>query len=420
MSKTKKIISLILMVVLVMTMATVAIVSTSAATKVYFEDSYSWGNIHAYCYGGSGEILGYWPGTACQDEGNGVWSIELSSTPDFIIFHGNDDTNQTSNIPFAGENMIAKLTGEWIQGDYKMVAVAEFSVYSDAPATEATTVATEATTQATEATTQATEATTQTPVAPPAATGIDVDGTIYNVAVGTTVNYTVDVTAAQLFEDVQAYVTYDSEKLELVKITSDKADVEDWEAAGAVRCPNLGEVYYNEGIDGIVKFNGSEVFGYDFTEGKTLVTLQFVVKDTAYSAIDLIIEEMSIKGGKTSYFADNKAVVTDGITIKETLDIVIIESSEDEPTEPVTTEPATTEAPTTEAPTTEAPTTEATEPATTVPAPATTDATGATEAPATEKADTPVTGATSLIYVALAMMAMAACAVVVLRKKVNG
>ncbi len=429
MSTTKKIISMIVMVALVMTMATVALVSTSAAAKVYFEDSLSWGNIHAYCFGGDGELLGSWPGQPCKDEGNGIWSIELSGAPQAVIFHANDDTNQTSNINFAGDSMIAKLTGEWIQGDYKMVAVAEFSAYAqtpdapvatgdvatpDVPTTAPTTEATVPTTEATVPTTEATQPTN------PAETGINVNGTIYDVPVGTTVTYTATVTADKLFEDVQAYVAYDSTVLELVRITSEDPDLADWEVEGPVRCPNLENVLFNGGIDGVVKFNASDVAGFDFKDGKVLVTLEFVVKDTAYSAIELVVDEMTIKGGAESYFTDGAASVTEGIAIVETLTFEEEKETTPDESQPITTEPITTEPITTEPITTEPITTEPGTTAGTVPAPSTGDATGTEEVPTTGEADLPPTGAATYIYVAMAMMAMAACAVVVLRKKVNG
>ncbi|MDO5124711.1 MAG: LPXTG cell wall anchor domain-containing protein, partial [Eubacteriales bacterium] len=59
-----------------------------------------------------------------------------------------------------------------------------------------------------------------------------------------------------------------------------------------------------------------------------------------------------------------------------------------------------------------------TEPAETT-APDATDGTSVTDA-TNAPADAPSTGAAAYIYVVLAVLSMAACAVVVLRKKVNG
>ncbi|MBR2724298.1 MAG: starch-binding protein [Ruminococcus sp.] len=578
MSKTKKIISLLITVALIMTMATVAIVSTSAAVKVYFEDSLNWGNIHAYCYGGDGELLGPWVGTACTDEGDGIWSIELSGTPETIIFHANDDATQTSNIPFAGDGMIAKLTGEWAAGEYgKTVAVAEFVDYEEpgdddpADGTTAGDVVADPTTtggvdtpvdgetitvyftnnwafatqniywwkgeencgewpgvamtaagqngagedvysaevpadaegiifsgiddrdgETLRQTVDITDfadgkgffckeevtgddgkvliavesydynpggeiitttvdggeiitttvdggeiitttvdggeiiTTTVGGDDTPAETGIDVAGTTYDVPAGTTVTYKVDLTAARLFENIQAFVSYDSTKLELVRIKSDDPDVADWEVEGPVRCPNLDGVIFNAGTEGLVKFNSSKVSGYNFKEENVLVTLEFVVKDTAKNTIALTIEEMTIKGdGTESYFTGGQAVITEGITVVESLDYVgptttVTTSEITTVTEPKTTvtEPKTT---VTEPKTTVTePKTTVTEPKTTVTVPdPSTDPSNIVGTTPSGGVDTPPTGAAAYIYIAIAIMAMVACAVVVLRKKAN-
>ncbi|MDO5124658.1 MAG: starch-binding protein, partial [Eubacteriales bacterium] len=137
MSKTKKIISVILAVALVMTMATVAIVSASAAdtVKVYFENT-SWGAIYAYVWGGAdGEALGAWPGAACTDEGNGIWSVDIPADCTNVIFNNNSGS-QTNNMENPGQTMIAKLTGSQSQGDYQMVDDAAWEAYG-APETTA-------------------------------------------------------------------------------------------------------------------------------------------------------------------------------------------------------------------------------------------------------------------------------------------
>ncbi len=129
---------------------------TEPLYKVYFEDSLSWGNIHVYCYGGDGELLGKWPGKPCKYEGDKVWSIEFYGTPEAIIFHANDNANQTQNISFEGGNMKATLTGEWIRGDYKDVAVAIWQRYAPIPTTN-----TKPTTQPTDPTEQPSQEPTQ-------------------------------------------------------------------------------------------------------------------------------------------------------------------------------------------------------------------------------------------------------------------
>ncbi|MGN0452621.1 MAG: starch-binding protein [Ruminococcus sp.] len=323
MSKTKKIISLLLAVALIMTMATVAIVSASAATKVYF-DGTGWGSVNAYTYvsGGSSEGLGAWPGTACNDEGNGIWSIEIPDDCTHVIF--NDGSNQTMDLVNPGATQIAKLTGNMVPGAFSDVCEAVWEDYAGGEATEATTAAvTEATTVAeSEATTaaeaEATEATTEAPIAPGTS---DAFVTTADAKTGDTVIYTADLTAAKLFENIQATVTYDATKLELVRVKSDDPDIEDWKVEGPAYCPNLANgIVLNAGTPGAVDFNASNIQGYNFKNGAVLITLEFKAIADGATDIALAVEEMTMTSGD-SYFSDGVAVTTDGIEFAVAADV---------------------------------------------------------------------------------------------------
>ena len=459
MSKTKKVISVVLALALVMAMAAVAMVSASASSKVYFEDSNGWGTVYAYCYGGDGEMFGTWPGSPCTDEGNGIRSIEMTGTPEAVIFNNNNAGSQTSNIIYEGTDKIAKLTGNMVQGDYQMVDEAIWEAYGDvevttteapatttvaatteapatttAAATEApvtttaaavvTTVATEPsevvtttaasvdeTTVATEPSevvttvvtepsevvttvaTEPSEATTTVATEPSevtttvaAANGIVVDGTEYTAKAGDEVVYKATLKTPALIEDVQGFVTYDADKLTLTNCDT----------------TNLGDAaIVNTEEAGVVYFNASVVKGLDFTGDISLIELTFTVVDENGAEIALTIEEMTEKDGD-SYFTESQKV-NDAVVVTETLAVP------EEVTTAPTTVPVTTEA------TTAATTTEGTAAATTA---AKTDATSKTDAPVAE--DVPPTGASVAIYAVIAVLAMAAAAVVVLRKKVNG
>ncbi len=506
----KKIISVLLAVVMVLAMGTVALVSVSAdlaslpeqpadTNRYYFYMPEQWCNDYTtsagiYWWEGT-DAHTAWPGIeANKADADGVFYYDVPTDVTTIIWNntvdGGKDTTldiykaavQTKNIPcqwydpgesdtypdgipeeegFNGmiyvtdcaqkqiDDFGGKLTygGEWYYyygdgkyGTAKNEADAE-TVYTD-PAfnidqyeedpgigqpTEAPTDVepTEAPTQApttvepTEAPTQApttvepTEVPSQAPTdAPAPTTVITVGGVEYPAQVGDTLTYTVDVTAARLFENIQASVTFDPEMLELQLITSDDPDVADWEVQGPEYCKNLDGVIFNAGIAGTVKFNASKVAGYNFKEGANLITLEFTVKEDAASEIAISIEEMTIKGGTESYFTGGEASVTEGITVVETLaGNTVVEP----PTQAPTDEP--TDAPT-QAPTVVEPTEAPTQAPTKAPA---TDPTSATQPGTTApKAEAPETGAAAYIYVVVAVLAMAACAVVVLRKKVNG
>lgn len=138
---------------------------------------------------------------------------------------------------------------------------------------------------------------------------IKVNDSEYSAKVGSTVTYTVDMTAAELFENIQAVITYDSDALEIIPYTVEKPAV-----------PNLDNAIININNPGYVKFNHTDVDGVDFTDGKVLITLRFNVKKAVESEIDLNIDVMTIIGDEDHYFLNGKPVKEDGIVISETLE----------------------------------------------------------------------------------------------------
>ena len=436
--------------------------TTGDSATVYFSNGKGWETVYIHYWDAAGAGT-TWPGEAMEfaftnEYSQDVYKYTVPAGTAGIIFTAGESGPQTQDIKEgivnnAGFYIDMESTqnelGHWGYGTWTYEP-------TDTPVdtTPTETTPADTTPSATETTPADTtpSATETTPAeTTPAGTGITVAGTTTDAAVDSTVKYVVDLTAARLFENIQAIVTYDADKLELVRIKSDDPDVEDWEVEGPAFCPNLDGVILNAGTEGVVKFNASKVAGYNFKEEKNLVTLEFKVKDTAANEIALTIEEMTIKGGDESYFTGGQAVITEGITVEEYLvaDTPIVTVPTTEKTEPTTektepttektepttekTEPTTEKVepttekvePTTEKvePTTEKvePTTEKVEPTTgkVEPTTAKPDATSKTEA-SKPAVDTPPTGAATYVYVVLAVLAMAACAVVVLRKKVNG
>ena len=434
MSKTKKVISVVLAAALIMAMATVAMVSASAATTVYFENSEGWADVCAYVWGGAlGEEFGAWPGTPCTNVEGNIWTIDIPDDCTNVIFNNNDNGAQTNNLVNPGSTQIAKLgdgteVNEFGQpmtvygwepyGDVEETTAAPTTtvaatteapatttaaateVVTTAAATEATEVVTTvAATEATEATevvttaaaTEATEVvTTAAATEAPAANGIVVAGTEYTAKAGDEVVYKATLKTPAFIEDVQGFVTYDADKLTLTNCDT----------------TNLGDAaIVNTEEAGVVYFNASVVKGLDFTGDISLIELTFTVVEENGAEIALTIEEMTEKDGD-SYFTESQKV-NDAVVVTETLAVP------EEVTTAPTTAPVTTEATTAAA--SEATTVAATTAAATVEK---TDATSVTDAPVTP--DVPVTGSNVAIFAVLAVLAMAAAAVVVLRKKVNG
>ena len=407
MSKTKKVISVVLAAALIMAMATVAMVSASAATTVYFENSEGWADVCAYVWGGAlGEEFGAWPGTPCTNVEGNIWTIDIPDDCTNVIFNNNDNGAQTNNLVNPGSTQIAKLgDGTEVNEFGQPMTVYGWEPYGDVEETTAaptTTVA--ATTEApatttaaatevvtTAAATEATEVvTTAAATEAPAANGIVVAGTEYTAKAGDEVVYKATLKTPAFIEDVQGFVTYDADKLTLTNCDT----------------TNLGDAaIVNTEAAGVVYFNASVVKGLDFTGDISLIELTFTVVEENGAEIALTIEEMTEKDGD-SYFTESQKV-NDAVVVTETLAVP------EEVTTAPTTAPVTTEATTAAA--TEATTVAATTAAATVEK---TDATSVTDAPVTP--DVPVTGSNVAIFAVLAVLAMAAAAVVVLRKKVNG
>ena len=520
----KKILSIVLALVMVLAMGTVALVSVSAdladlpeqsadTYRYYFYMPPQWLNDSTATTGNTAGIYwwegtdahGGWPGIAANKaDVDGVYYMDVPTDVTTIIWNnffdgGADiyasyypDAIQTRNIgteyydpgesdlyPEGTENFdgmiyVTDFTiydyndyskklqfgGEWFyyygNGEYgtsKVKGESEvrtaYATNSDAvfpvdgpnttvdpvpTTTEATVDPVPTTTEATvdpvptttEATVDPVPTTTEAPAPAPAGCTTDITyGTeTKSACVGDQITYTMDLTAARLFENIQAVVSYDSTVLELERITSDDPDVSDWEVEGPARCPNLDGVIFNAGTDGLVKFNASKVSGYNFKEEKNLVTLVFTVVGEGETAISTVIEEMTIKGdGTESYFTGSQAVITDGITIVENLEVpehlTPVVTTTAAPAPVVTTTEATVDPvpTTTAAPAPVATTTEATVDPVPTTEPGPSSVVGTTGA--ADDNDTPGTGAATYIYVAIAIMAIAACAVVVLRKKAN-
>lgn len=74
-----------------------AIVANAEVVK--FTNPDGWAQVSAYVYGGAGELLGKWPGTAMTQEGD-LWTVDVPGTPEKIIFNNNNKGSQTGNLDF--------------------------------------------------------------------------------------------------------------------------------------------------------------------------------------------------------------------------------------------------------------------------------------------------------------------------------
>ena len=138
-------------------------------------------------------------------------------------------------------------------------------------------------------------------------------GKKYGYQKGDVIEYTVTVMASQLFEDIECRLYYDDSVLSLNRL--DNPADEPYEF-----CPNLGDaVVFNSEMNDEIRFNSLKLRGFDFTEETVLVKLYFTVIGEGETNIDFVIKEMTVKGGETSYFSKGQQLIFDGIEVNQTI-----------------------------------------------------------------------------------------------------
>lgn len=128
---------------------------------------------------------------------------------------------------------------------------------------------------------------------------------------GDKLSYCVYLSADMPLENVQTALNYNSHKLSLVKVS--EADFSD-------NYPNLSEAVFNSELPGVITLNSSKVQGYDFTDEKVLLALDFLVIEGGETALELIVQEMTAVDGKT-YFTFS-TMKTEGANLREELKVI--------------------------------------------------------------------------------------------------
>ncbi len=111
---------------------------------------------------------------------------------------------------------------------------------------------------------------------------------------GDVLTYTAELKADRLFEDIQTILNFDETKLSLIKAEATSA------------CPNISDIILNNEHSGVVALNASNVDGYDFTEGKVYLTLDFAVIAKGETTVAFIPQEMTAVDGTTYYSYSTK------------------------------------------------------------------------------------------------------------------
>ncbi len=154
---------------------------------------------------------------------------------------------------------------------------------------------------------------------------ITVDGKDHKVQLEDTLTYTFYLKTPKKIENVQATLNYPGTTLELldtVLVTdleevSDKGTLEKLQKEQEEVFPVLKtSVIYNAFNHNIIKFNATNISGFDFTKGDYLIKLRFKVISGINGAVSAKIEYMDEVGGNP--YVDNFKISKD-VEIKEEL-----------------------------------------------------------------------------------------------------
>lgn len=83
---------------------------TPSAGTVYYKNTNNWSTVNAYYWSDSNKSMMSWPGTVMNNEGDGVYSIEVPEDAQYIIF--NNGSEQTDDLTLQGADKIYN-NGSW-------------------------------------------------------------------------------------------------------------------------------------------------------------------------------------------------------------------------------------------------------------------------------------------------------------------
>ena len=124
----KRIVSIVLTLVMILTMLPMASIKTLATSatvtvKAHFINSDGWGNVHMYAWEGEGNVLnGSWPGNMTSKDRAGYYSCEFtkSTSSDLKFIFNNNSGTQTADLSVTASKLSAEIDGVldmWVYKD---------------------------------------------------------------------------------------------------------------------------------------------------------------------------------------------------------------------------------------------------------------------------------------------------------------
>ncbi len=145
------------------------------------------------------------------------------------------------------------------------------------------------------------------------------DDRTYSADVGQRVTYVVELEAQEKFEYIQAMVKFGDgleayEPIETEDLYKENIAMPNLKGVASIDF-RANHIENNQSVP-VVKMNASTHIKFDFRRRKVLMQIDFIVTEPGEYNIDLIIEEMYIRGAKY-YFNSGEQVIFDGIEIYE-------------------------------------------------------------------------------------------------------
>lgn len=95
--KFKSVVSVILSLMMIISMASIGFITTNAAStaKIYFDNSdKKWSSVAIWAWDDNTNYTGgTWPGTEMKPEGDNIWSLDLDTNAKYVIFNSNQGNN---------------------------------------------------------------------------------------------------------------------------------------------------------------------------------------------------------------------------------------------------------------------------------------------------------------------------------------
>lgn len=109
--------------------------TSASGHTIYFQNTKNWSSVYCYMWNSDNgnKNNAAWPGEKMTDEGDGVWSYDITDEYNKVIFNPGSDSGKTLDLPYPGDGMI--YTGsEFEKYDTSPLRITAFTCDTQSPA----------------------------------------------------------------------------------------------------------------------------------------------------------------------------------------------------------------------------------------------------------------------------------------------